>query len=79
MKRADTIIAESLAWDRSDVCRYQMYTNPTVYVCGHLYFAVHATKPRHSDVGKEWKPYSDQFGARGTNRIIWVTEPEEMT
>lgn len=73
-KRADCIIAETLGWDYKDVqeCRYQRYMNPAVYSIGDKYFAAHKTKPKHSDIGGEWTEHTDQFGARGTDRKIWV-------
>lgn len=72
-KRADMIIAETLGWDYKDVqeCRYQKYVNPAVYSIGDLYFAVHKSQPKHTDVGVEWVKHTDQFGARDTDRIIW--------
>lgn len=75
MKRANEILAETLGWDVREVSdyRYQKYTDPVVYSIGDRYFAVHATKPKH-EVGKEWVMHTDQFGARGTPRSIWVCE-----
>ena len=76
-KRSDVIIAESLGWDFRDVQnnRYQKYVNPIVYSLGNRYFAVHKSKPGHSDVSNvEWTEYNDQFGARDTNRKIWVCD-----
>jgi hypothetical protein len=74
MKRASTVIAETLGWDTREMvdCRYQRYTAPAVYSIGERYFAAYPTKPRHSDVGTEWIEHSDQFGARATNMKIWV-------
>ena len=76
-KRSDVIIAETLGWDFRDVQehRYQKYVNPIVYALGNRYFAVHKTKPKHSDVSNvEWIEYKDQFGARDTDRKIWVCD-----
>ncbi len=74
MKRADYIIADSLGWDIKEVqeCRYQKYTNPAVYSIGEYYFAVSKTQPKHKDVGENWVEYKDQFGARNTDKKIWV-------
>ncbi len=75
-KRADHIIAETFGWDYLDVkeYRYQRYTNPAVYSIGDRYFAVHKSKPKHEDVGGPWREHHDQFGARGTDRIVWVCD-----
>lgn len=77
MKHAATMIAESLNLDVTDIrkSRYQRYANPSVYSVGDRYFAASFSKPKH-EVGREWKPYKDQFGARGTNTTIWVCEME---
>ena len=74
-KQAAHIIAESLGWDVADVreCRYQRYAIPAVYAIDDRYFAAHAGKPRHS-VGGEWREHTDQFGARGTPRRVWVCD-----
>jgi hypothetical protein len=78
MKTAPMILAESFGWDYREVSeyRYQRYTNPNVYSIGDRYFAVHHSKPKHSDIGTEWVEYDDQFGARGTGRTIWVCNSE---
>lgn len=75
-KRADMVIGETIGWDYKEVqeYRYQRYANPAVYAIGERYFAVHSSKPRHRDVGGEWREYEDQFGARNTNRKIWVCD-----
>jgi len=77
VKHAATMIAESLKLDATDIreSRYQRYANPSVYSVGDRYFAASFSKPKH-EVGQEWTPYSDQFGARGTNTTIWVCEME---
>jgi hypothetical protein len=74
MKRAATVIAETLGWDVSDMSeqRYQRYTAPAVYAIGNQYFAAYHTKPRHKDIGTDWVEHTDQFGARGTNMKVWV-------
>jgi hypothetical protein len=76
MKRATTIIAETLGWDVKEVSeyRYQRYTNPAVYSIGDFYLAVHPTKPKHNDVGGEWREHTDQFGARDTMTTIWICD-----
>jgi hypothetical protein len=73
-KRADMIIAETFGWDYKEVqeCRYQRYVSSNVYSIGDRYFAVSKTKPKHSDVGDEWVEHTDQFGARNTDKKIWV-------
>ncbi len=78
MKRANEVIAETLGWDIKDVseCRYQKYSSPAVYSIGDRYFAAHPSKPKHVDVGGEWREHSDQFGARGTNQKVWVCDAE---
>jgi hypothetical protein len=75
-KRADQILAETLGWDWKEVqeTRYQKYTRPAVYAIGDRYFAVHTSKPQHSDVGGQWCEHTDQFGARGTDRKVWVCD-----
>lgn len=76
-KSAAEVIAETLGWDVAEVrdYRYQRYVNPAVYAIGERYFAAHVSKPRH-DVGGAWEAHSDQFGARGTARVIWVCKAE---
>jgi len=78
MKRANTVIAETLGWDIKDVieCRYQKYSSPAVYSIGDRYFAAHPSKPKHKDVGGEWREHDDQFGARGTKNKVWVCDAE---
>lgn len=77
MKRADRIIAETLGWDVSEIkdYRYQRYVNPVVYAIGDQYFAAHKIKPKH-DVGQEWVEHTDQFGARDTDRKVWVCQTQ---
>lgn len=79
-KRADIILAETLGWDYKDVqeCRYQRYVSPAVYSMGDRYFAVHPSKPKH-EVGEPWSRHTDQFGARGTDRVIWVCDQVKET
>ena len=85
MKRAAAVIAESIGFDIAEMseCRYKptRYTAPAVYSIGDKYFAAHPTKPRH-EVGEPWQRYADQFGARNTNTVVWVSNaglsiPEE--
>jgi len=78
MKRAETVIAESLGWDIQELreCRYQRYTAPAVYAVGGRYFAASVNKPKHDDVGIEWVEHSDQFGTRDTPMKVWVCNAE---
>lgn len=74
-KPAAEVIAWTFGWDVADVRDglYQKFRNPSVYVCGSDYFAVHKTKPKH-DVGAEWEPYHEQFACEGTDRVLWVSK-----
>ena len=78
MKRASEVIAETIGYDVKEMSeyRYQRYTRPAVYSIGDRYFAAHPTKPKHNDVGGEWREHSDQFGARGTDSKVWVCDVE---
>jgi hypothetical protein len=74
MKRAATIIAESIGFDVAEMAeyRYQRYTAPAVYAIGEKYFAAWPSKPKHQ-VGGAWVEYADQFGVRGTTtQVVWV-------
>jgi hypothetical protein len=76
MKQTSHMLAETLGWDIADLreCRYQRYTLPKVYSIGDRYFAVHTSKPKHDDVGGYWELHTDQFGVRGTDYKIWVSQ-----
>lgn len=69
-----TILASTIGWDIAEVseCRYQRYTLPSVYSIGDLYFAVSKRRPKHEDVGGEWKPHPDQFWAEQNGTTVWV-------
>jgi len=72
--RSNTILASTFGWDIADIaeCRYQRYVSPVVYSVGEQYFAVSKTKPKHKDVGGEWRVYSDQFFAKDNGTVVWV-------
>ena len=74
-KPAAEVIAWTFGWDVADVRDglYQKFRNPSVYVCGNDYYAVHKSKPKH-DVGTEWEPHTEQFACEGTDRIIWISK-----
>lgn len=76
--KALTILASTIGWDIGEVseCRYQRYTRPAVYVIGNRYMAVSAARPRHDDVGGEWKPHTDQFWAGMHGTTVWVCGDE---
>jgi hypothetical protein len=70
------ILAATIGWDMAEVseCKYQRYTSPVVYAIGGRYLAVSKTKPRHADVGVEWKPHFDQFWAERAGTTVWACE-----
>jgi hypothetical protein len=78
MKQAAHMLAETLGWDVAEVreYRYQRYVKPAVYSIASRYFAIHPSKPKHDDVGGEWELHTDQFGVRGTNYKVWVSNPQ---
>ena len=79
MASACKVLAGTFSCDTNDIKEYRYQSGKTtrpIYAIGSKYFAIGKTKPK-DDMGGEWKQNKDQFFAKKSGTILWISEGEK--